>query len=284
MATHGDLYCFGDGKERTMHVKIFDIRQRKTPTICPPFNANNCVQIAMYDAHALALDIDGKVYGFGRSNAYGQLADLAQTLSQTYSYPDQYAGDPIGVPSLIDFPHRAIQISVGHRHSMILSEHGQVYAFGENKFGQLGQGDRQQYVQPNLIKHIGDEKIVHIACGSSHSSAISSNGDVFMWGKNHPQMCGLGPNANKIILVPTKVDVMDGDKPLTAHTIQCGYSHTLLLTNSHLIMTCGGNGYSKLGHGRQDAVDKFKVIESMRSIYVIDIAAGQSFFVCFIRW
>ena len=137
----------------------------------------------MYHRHALALDINTKVYGFG-FNDDGQL-----------SFEN---GDDVKVPTLINFQHQVRQVAVGSYHSMILSEHGQVYAFGRNDFGALGLdlGDTEQHILPTLIEDIKDENIMEIACGSHHSAAITKEGLLYMWGSNEYGQIGLGEDAD----------------------------------------------------------------------------------------
>lgn len=74
---------------------------------------------------------------------------------------------------------------------------------------------------------------------------------------------------------------MDGDNELRAIKCQCGDAHTLLLTDTHLVMAWGGGDsigdgheWDHLGHGTEETKFRPKVIELLRYLHVIDIAAG----------
>lgn len=49
---------------------------------------------------------------------------------------------------------------------------GQVYSFGYGYFGQLGHGDKESTSIPRVISELVE--IVKVACGDTHSFAISS--------------------------------------------------------------------------------------------------------------
>jgi alpha-tubulin suppressor-like RCC1 family protein len=74
-----------------------------------------------------------------------------------------------------------------------LNKQGEVYAMGDDSFGQCGQGakDRStvapfyqtQVSKPSLVKL--PEKVVKVVCGYRHSLAITEDGNLFGWGYNN---------------------------------------------------------------------------------------------------
>lgn len=56
---------------------------------------------------------------------------------------------------------------------------GEVYAWGHNGYSQLGNGTTNQGVIPiQVCTNLLIKKIIEVACGSHHSVALSSDGDV----------------------------------------------------------------------------------------------------------
>lgn len=54
--------------------------------------------------------------------------------------------------------------------ALVMDEVGQVYAWGRNEDGQLGLGDEEDRMVPELVKEItGHNNIVEIATGKAHS-------------------------------------------------------------------------------------------------------------------
>jgi alpha-tubulin suppressor-like RCC1 family protein len=67
------------------------------------------------------------------------------------------------------------------------SDTGEVYSFGANNFGQLGQllvDTKDSLRHPALVKVLENEVITHISCGGQHSVAVDENNDVWVWGSN----------------------------------------------------------------------------------------------------
>ncbi len=92
-----------------------------------------------------------------------------------------------------------------------------LYTWGDNQFGQLGDGTYENKKKPAPIDIDGDgikgnEVIIDFSMGSNNSSAILDNGDgtttLYMWGSNEYGQIGDGTHENKN--KPTKIDV-NGD-------------------------------------------------------------------------
>jgi alpha-tubulin suppressor-like RCC1 family protein len=60
----------------------------------------------------------------------------------------------------------------------VLTKNGDVFAWGQNRFGQIGNGDYKVVLIPY---HINDfnERVKAISCGQSHSMALMESGHVF---------------------------------------------------------------------------------------------------------
>jgi regulator of chromosome condensation len=72
------------------------------------------------------------------------------------------------------------------------SKEENVYAWGLNNFGQLGIGNLQTTCVPTKIHTFEGKKIVSITGGEHHSIAVTSDGEVFGWGKNEEGQTGKG--------------------------------------------------------------------------------------------
>ena len=53
--------------------------------------------------------------------------------------------------------------------------------WGSNKYGQLGDGSKEDRLEPVKIM----EGVQSVSLGSFHSSAIKTDGSVWMWGRNN---------------------------------------------------------------------------------------------------
>lgn len=64
-------------------------------------------------------------------------------------------------------------------HAIVSCTDGEVYAWGHNGYSQLGNGTTNQGVTPiQVCTNLLIKKVIEVACGSHHSMALSSDGDV----------------------------------------------------------------------------------------------------------
>jgi alpha-tubulin suppressor-like RCC1 family protein len=79
-------------------------------------------------------------------------------------------------------------IAAGGNHSMALMAGGTVLAWGQNDWGQLGNGvvapDRATPTQA-AVQVSGLNGVTAIAAGTFHSMALKADGTVWTWGSNH---------------------------------------------------------------------------------------------------
>ncbi len=161
-----------------------------------------------------AIDENGDVYSWG-SNFYGQLGLGTEELSVT-------------APTKIDDITRAVQVAAGTEHALVLTDSGEVYAFGNNRFGQLGTGNMEEKMQENtpvLVTALSGKGIVQIAAGSDVSYAVSADGTLYTWGANYMGQLGDGNDALDNRDLPNPVTV-SGKKVLS---VEGGGSHTIAL-------------------------------------------------------
>jgi alpha-tubulin suppressor-like RCC1 family protein len=93
---------------------------------------------------------------------------------------------------------RVVQLACGQAHSVaLLSCQGrlQVRTTGANSHGQLGHGDRLPRTVFTPLPRLPN--VVAVQAGDEHSSAVSANGDLFLWGRGDCGQLGLGDGRAK---------------------------------------------------------------------------------------
>ncbi|XP_063160577.1 E3 ubiquitin-protein ligase MYCBP2 isoform X3 [Candoia aspera] len=76
---------------------------------------------------------------------------------------------------------RAIQVSCGFHHSVVLMENGDVYTFGYGQHGQLGHGDVNSRGCPTLVQALPGPS-TQVTAGSNHTAVLLMDGQVFTFG------------------------------------------------------------------------------------------------------
>ncbi|MCX8069677.1 MAG: hypothetical protein N2738_04155, partial [Thermodesulfovibrionales bacterium] len=73
-------------------------------------------------------------------------------------------------------------MSAGIVHTVAIKSDGTLWAWGDNYYGQLGDGSNSNKSKPTKIG--GDNNWVSVAAGRRHSVAIKSDGTLWAWGGN----------------------------------------------------------------------------------------------------
>jgi len=58
---------------------------------------------------------------------------------------------------------------------------GSLWSMGSNWYNELGLGNSTPSITPNLVSMPG---VVHASAGVWHSAAVTTNGEVYVWGYN----------------------------------------------------------------------------------------------------
>ena len=88
----------------------------------------------------------------------------------------------VTVPTQIDVGNISwTQIECGEWYTVALSRNGEVFTWGCGGFGQLGHGDCKNRNKPTKVESLSGEKIVKVACGGHHTTALTATGKIFIW-------------------------------------------------------------------------------------------------------
>lgn len=148
----------------------------------------------------------------------------------------------------IPYPIKCTQLACGRKHILALMEGGYCLSWGTGHFGQLGHGDDTSWDNPKMLHSLEpraiSSRVVHIACGASHSAALTESGKLFMWGLNKNGQCGILGKA-ECILEPKLVEY--GDNNIKPVSVACGRNHSAMLTSDGRLYAWGSTSYGRLG-------------------------------------
>ena len=214
---------------------------------------------------------DGKVYGWGQNN-YGQLAtgDTKNITKPVYMGIDnvvdvdagayftialkadgtvwtagcninsqlgignaENSSEFVQVKTEDGYLTNIKAVGAGDNFAFAISNENEVYAWGNNAYGQLGIGDT---TLRNLATKTKFENITQISAGEKHTVALDANGAVWTVGYNNYGELGIGNRTNKS--VPQKI-LASGAKEVAT-----GQKHTVVLKNDGTVWATGYNGAS----------------------------------------
>ncbi|MBM7835578.1 immunoglobulin-like domain-containing protein [Clostridium sardiniense] len=145
-----------------------------------------------------------------------------------------------------------VSVSVGDDSSAAVDSDGNLYTWGGNYYGQLGDGTTTRRCEPVKINGKGaireDTKIVSVSTNGHGTLAIDSEGTIYAWGYNH---CGqLGDGTTTTRYEPVEIN---GKGAIGENTkivsVFIGYVNSSAIDNKGNLYTWGSNNYGELGDG-----------------------------------
>ena len=191
---NGDVYSWG-------YNRYGELGRGETLEVCGSYSCglniekvstlSNIILIEAGYSHVLALDANNTLWAWG-TNKDGELGtgDVNDTVSE-----------PVKVVFDSNESINIVQISAGSDFSCVLDDKGQVWAWGKNNYGQVGQGQVEEedgsltaltddQLSPLKVTMPEGVKIVSIATGKGHVLALGEDGKVYGWGLNASSQIG----------------------------------------------------------------------------------------------
>jgi alpha-tubulin suppressor-like RCC1 family protein len=134
----------------------------------------------------------------------------------------------------------ATAIAASFKHTCALMPAGSVACWGDNLFGELGNGTKTNASTPVMVS--GVSGATSIAAGYDHTCVLLAGGSVECWGYNHYGELGDGTTTNST--TPVTVPGLTGVIALAA-----GQFHTCALLSGGSVACWGYNVYGQLGNG-----------------------------------
>ncbi|XP_037554244.1 E3 ubiquitin-protein ligase HERC2 [Nematolebias whitei] len=236
----------------------------KVPSFSETLSALSVVQVAGGSKSLFAVTVEGKIYACGEATN-GRLG--LGLSSGTIPIPRQ-------ITALSNYVVKKVAVHSGGRHAMALTVDGKVFSWGEGDDGKLGHFSRMNCDKPRLIEALKSKRIRDIACGSSHSAAITSSGELYSWGLGEYGRLGHGDNTTQ--LRPKLVKMLLGHRVIQ---VACGSrdAQTLALTDEGLVFSWGDGDFGKLGRGGSEGCNIPQNIERLNGQSVCQIECGAQF-------
>ena len=141
-------------------------------------------------------------------------------------------------------------ITMGTIHVCAVASNSQVYCWGYDGYGQLGNNSTTQSNVPVAVDTSGvlnGKTVLSIAANGSHTCAIASDNKAYCWGYNWYGQ--LGNNSTTQSLVPVAVNTAGALNGKTIISVSTGGNdHSCALTSDYSVYCWGYNGYGQLGN------------------------------------
>ena len=202
--------------------------------------------------HSLAVGSDGNAYAWG-DNSNGQLGDG--------TYTTRYAPVRVKTPDRNTYPDLPSDFTylqvAGSNHSLAVGSDGNVYAWGDNYDGQLGNNTTGNSSVPVRVRNPAKPndtskglQAAQVSAGGDHSLAVGSDGYAYAWGINNWGQIGNNSSYNSSVPVHVRdpASPRDASKGLKAAQISVGYDYSLAVGSNGYAYAWGANGDGQLGN------------------------------------
>jgi alpha-tubulin suppressor-like RCC1 family protein len=259
-------------------------------TPAPISGLANIVAVAAGYQHALALSSAGTVSAWGNNSGSANAPSGAPLTGQLGigGVADQGCSScATNVPVATQFPTGVVIVAVaaGSYYSVALDSSGNVWTWGDNYYGQLGNGtngncaDNHSVTVPNMLTTISN--VIAIAAGDSHTVALRADKTVWTWGAygngqlgrtitNDCRDCCMDSLPGQVVaagLSNNVVAIAAGAGPSGS-----GNGFTLAVTSNGLLYAWGDNSVGELGTFNTSQVGAGGVDSSTLPMLVADIS------------
>lgn len=193
-------------------------------------SVGSLVAIAAGGAHSVGLKADGSVWSWG--------LNLSGELGRPQGFGTAQPLAPGAVPGIAD----AKAVAAGFDFTLVVRADGEVWAWGRNAEGQLGNGTNSNShapVQVRLPDNAVLTGIVEVSAGRFFSAAIDSAGSVYTWGK------GTGGCLGADLAERNRAQKVAGIDQAVA--VAAGRTHCVVLKRDGTVWGWGNNNRGQLG-------------------------------------
>lgn len=198
--------------------------------------------------HTTFLTEDGDVYAFGFNNN-GPLGTGDEETRTTATRVE--ALDDVNIAT----------IENGNGVSYAISDTGTLYAWGTNSNGQLGLGDQSERHVPTVVEALVNETVVLVSSGTSHTLALTADGQVYAFGSNTDGQLG-SPDALEDDGTPARravEPVLVEGLPSNVVSVTADTKTSYAVTEDGRVFGWGENRYGQLLQGTDNGDGTFDV-------------------------
>ena len=301
LTTTGDIFSFGWNKLGQLGLGHYNEIENELKPEKVITNNLKFTKVEASGRHSLLLTNDGKVYSFGLINPE-TIENSPTLIKKLLNFRVNYIStgfwhnifgtscgkvfvsgkgdegklglgnqndyfDPIELKSLKNVEIK--QCDGGAWHTVLLTKQGKIFVFGSNFWGQLGldeENKNKDRLEPVELEFFNGKNVIKVACGSNFTLCLTNDGKVYSFGCS--SNFKTGHCHENTLFKPVQIQNFPIDDKIV--DIQVGSNHSIFLTNTKKVMTCGWNKFGQTGHENES----ISIVESLKNVEISTIGAG----------
>jgi Alpha-tubulin suppressor and related RCC1 domain-containing proteins len=191
---------------------------------------DDVIAISGIDSHFCAIKVGGTVWCWGLGSS-GQLGGGS-------------AGSSSNIPvQVVGLPSSAIDVAAGESHSCATLESGEIWCWGSNSFGQLGDGTKISRATPAAVTDL-PVAATRVNAGKNHTCAVLSDGSARCWGARNQGNIGDGTSSGQALVPVQPTGLSSG-----VVSIVSGTAFNCAVMNDGSMKCWGYNNSGQIGDG-----------------------------------
>ncbi|MBF0456994.1 MAG: hypothetical protein HQK99_03765 [Nitrospirae bacterium] len=186
----------------------------------------NWVSVSAGAQNTAGIQSNGTLWVWG-DNSDGQIGDGTTNTSNAS-------------PAQVGTSTNWVSVSAGSGHIAGIKSDGTLWAWGDNSYGQLGDGTNTSRTSPVQIGT--STNWASVSAGEFHTVGIKSDGTLWAWGDNYYNELGDGTNTSRTS--PVQIGISTSWASVSA-----GYTYTMGIKSDGTLWAWGFNYYGQLGDG-----------------------------------
>lgn len=172
---------------------------------------------------------------------------------------------PLAAEILDDVISTFSEVEFGRQHACGRTAAGQVWCWGGNHWGALGDGSNEHSPIPVAVEDL--PVVQQVAAGKEHSCALDASGGVWCWGQNRFGAIGDGSNVERRNNPVPVVDLANVSRVAAGSTNSCA------IAEEGRVWCWGKNEFGQLGDGSQTSSNRPVAVEGILAME--DLALGS---------
>ncbi|MCL2046169.1 MAG: stalk domain-containing protein [Oscillospiraceae bacterium] len=232
--TDGSLWAWGS------YVPILSEVEAYTNSFVPTMIMDDVASAVAGGSCSFVIKTDGSLWSWGRRNE-GMLGD-----GTAYDRFEPVRSVPIKIMDNVVSVHAGLEYSI-----YAIKTDGSLWAWGNNDFGQLGDGTTTSSNSPIKIM----DNVSTVSSGAAFTMAVKTDGSLWAWGNNNQGQLGDGTTTNRL----SPVWIMN-----SVASVSCGGSHALAVKTDGSLWAWGSNDNGILGDGT--GIERHTPIKIMENV------------------